>query len=265
MNDGDEQDPIELKPLQFSLRWVLIAMGAMAVLFAMLAPWLRQFSPQLIGILAVIWIVAVVIFAGIQLLGARYYGQARLDAGAVWIVLERAGHRFQRIFFLVVAVLQVIGVGVFTLTLSEVLYPAGSDPDLESARSVSPAESFLPQFLGLYALLLWTISFSLSGTLLFMMRSRQAALCESGLMHVAMFVPWRKILSDRWQARGDDWRLVFKARFWRSFKLLVPQAERAEVEGILDRVRPAYSSQSGAEAPSQRDNGPPDESTDPID
>ena len=82
-----------------------------------------------------------------------------------------------------------------------------------------------------------------------MLRSEYAAVCENGLIHVAIFIPWRRVRGEQWrEAKDDKMRIVFRSRFRFAWKFEVAGEDRAEVEQVLETVRPKYHGAAKASA-----------------
>ncbi len=235
MIDRDQEHLIEMRPFQFSLRRVLIVMFVVAGLFAAAAPWTRQFSSGAVAMLIVVWSVALAIFFGVLLLGTHYYRRTREKAGEVLCVVERSGHAWQLILFWVAGTLQFAAAVVFSflaLTTFEMTVGVSGSGILE-LRESNP-------YLLRIALLICLVAFSLSGSIIFMLRSRYGAICENGLIFIAICYPWSSVKRDEWRVRGDRLQLVFKSRRWRTWKFNVPRKEQAEVAAVLEQVSEKY-------------------------
>lgn len=229
MTQIHQTELIRLRPLQFSLRRVMIATTVMAILFLVLGPELRHLPTQLVVMVIGMWVVALAIFGGVLAVGSIYFKGVLRRAGAIHCVLPRAGHRLQATLFVIADGVQLL-LAIYATAVLLFLFGA-----IRDTYGPATLERSHWRELGLIALLLWTIAFSVSGSILYLLRSRYGALCEHGLIHVAMLIPWRRVRAAQWRETADGAQLILRGRLWR-WKFDVTAEHRAEVEQVLAGV-----------------------------
>lgn len=231
MTSLHQTDLIQLRPLQFSIRRAIAVGILMAVLFVVIGPWLRQFDPQVVAIVIGAWVVAVAIFGGVLGFGSIYFRGVLERAGPILCVLPREGHLRDCLLFTPLYILQIL----------VALYCTGISIEAFGHRyETSVAPPALTDFV-LFVILLWLVAFSLAGSTIFLLRSEYSAICENGMIHVAVFVRWRRVRGDRWQTRGDRTSIAFRSRWLKTWKFEVAADDREEVENLLTSVRGKYS------------------------
>ena len=228
MNDGDEQDPIELKPLQFSLRCVLVGMGAMAVLFAVLGPWLRQFPVQNVVLFGAAWIGWCLCVFGWVFLYSRGWAKTRTKAGRVLYLLDHT--RLSRLNQVLAATSFLAMVALTVYFLGATLLPKGQGSGFESTgmmRIMSVMNSLVNSILAALALHQF-------------LRFHSNALCENALLSSFRLYPWNEILRDEWHEENEQLWLIRRFGVRKPIKLTIRAEDRDTVEAVLRQVRPKY-------------------------
>jgi len=243
VTDVQKHDPIELKPLQFSLRAVLIVSAILAGVLAILAPWLREMPTE--GVVAIVgsWILGPLLSWGSLALS---YVRGRNATERV----ERPCHVSRLIqigwkpwFINLPSIFAFLSAILFTYFCIYI-----SSWDVWDGNS--------PQVAGTYRLIMSFLALMIasgifSGLVMlqrFYFFDRHVIWGKNGLVVNGIFREWELVLSDQWMG---DTQLSFERRggFRRSrIGLSIAREDRAAVEELLDQVRPLCGQPRGDEA-----------------
>ncbi len=246
MTTPGQDDLTSFRPLQFSLRWLLIAVTGLAVLFGILGPWLRNANREAVVVLAGLAVVTIVVFsATLALISWRFNRRCR-KAGPVLWALPRYRKRLWRNVSVVV-------LGIYALMLLAMIGLYSSAPWMGPAGPRGFWDPILNSGFGFFAFMVATLVFSQSNTGLMSLFSRRTLACEQGLIDQLGFIPWKEVKDDEWQADGTLW-IRYRFDVTNPIKLKVAEKHRDTVEAVLEQVRGEYfgAGEGGAASPSAR-------------
>lgn len=217
-----QTDLDHLRPLQFSMRSLLIVTAVVAVAFAALTPYLRQFPARNVTVVVVAWLGGLLLFCGLMLIFSRRWTlRYRLAGEPLFVFVREAGAPWAAVF-MVASCLQ----AAVALWLSRRL--------LDPRAELSPA--------GLFLLAESLCLFVVLGVLHLnmMYRSRSSFLCQNGVLHQSCFVPWSEVARDEYATDREELRIVRRCDEANPLKILLAGVDRRAVEEVLQQVRPRY-------------------------
>jgi len=224
-----------LPPLQFSLRWVLLATLAIAALFAIVGPWLRQFSTPRLAFVAAAWLGAILLWLFFLRCFSRMWARRRAGGGLLLYVLPGDSRPWRTRLFCIMGVVPLACACLNTYKYLALDGATGSESAWSSAL-VGSRPLFVCLLIGSYVL-------ALIGHC--MLRARDTLFCANGLVNCSRLTAWSEITHDEWRDRtevGDLGQLWFhrSAKPKRPLRLDVSTRDRAAVEELLEQVRPLY-------------------------
>jgi lipoprotein signal peptidase len=198
---------------QFRLRTIAAAITVLAVVFAALAPWLRQYDAAQWWRFAQIWLSAAVAFLLVVVICSLLRYRAMRHGGRIHARVRVAGFHGAMATFALVAVVDVGILLWFSLQASD--------------RQLGDSVRWVPHFLGL------TIGFG-TGMMssMFFLRTGQVQLCEHGLLGGVGLIPWKSVQSWHWERSGPSRVLVMRIHL-STARFDANPDEEAAIEALL--------------------------------
>jgi len=239
-------EPVEFRPNQIRLWWLLVAMTMVAVAFALFGPQLQQYPKHLVLAAAFAWTGGAVVWWLLCLWSSSRARRAIERAEPLRIVLRRGRITPRLILAIAMGSFQLSMAGVLTWALLEVHRPSNS-----IYIEAIPALKWSPLALVPFASCV-TLGFSTFSDA-FGSWNRCVVLGEQGFASHWRFVRWDRVICHQWHDRdGQIWILLkpsppptwiawfFGAGTPRPIKLRVLPEEREQVERLLAEVSVRY-------------------------
>ena len=214
----DQDDLEHLKPDQFSLRGMLIAMTVVAAVLAVVRPVMRQLSTELIALLLGASLLGGILWWVRLYRRSRNLPQALAIAGEISMVVRRRRDWRAIVLTLVVGISLALygGYGIhrflsmgggFASTIAAVFVFGGV------FNVLNYVTMNVPPYCGFF---------------------------ENGFFAGPSYVPWENVHRDQWHYDRQGPCLEFRNSHWRLLKFRVHEQDCAAVEKVLLQVRPKY-------------------------
>ncbi len=237
VSDRGQKNAKHYGPVQFTLRLMMVATAVVAVLLALLVPYLKHFPADAVKAIAWPWLrslgffsVALALLVWSWMRHCRLAGELRYafpTRKVSWGMLFWTSWVGAAFFFACYvswsALERVQEASLWTATGGL----AVTSSTLETDANMLNGLAMIPSLLA-------------ATCLYYFLRLRYSFFCANGVIFEGQFVPWRDIVSDEWSENVQEVRLTRYRRRGLPLRFSVPAEERQRVEEVLAVVRPKY-------------------------